>query len=240
MTTLKATAAASQALERRKLQSWLQAVRSRAEALPQLNLGGLLAGAQNKLDLLRFADCAAMLDDIDDRIERHRPDLADAEMVAAGQAQEQLLAERGIETVDVGVAKSRDGWQWLTSRKPRRLSPDQISTGDRYSALYLGANRDTLSTVGANDNGLLDGKDPVEVLSDCRAKLGKVQRHIIDATGSERLVALLDAVCGRGETLRFLAGNDDRKANGYEVELRIALDMAGVAFKMGGKREGAA
>ena len=81
---------------------------------------------------------------------------------------------------------------------------------------------------------------PVDVLAECRRNLARVQRHIIDATGSERLVALLDAVCGRGETLRSLAGNDDRKANGYEVELRIALDMAGVAFKMGGKREDAA
>lgn len=239
--TLKASPAASQALERRKLQSRLHAVRNRAEALPHLNLGGLLAGAQNKLDLLRFADCADMLDDVDDRIDRHQRSLEEAEMDAAGQAQDQLLAERGVETVEVGAVRSRDGWVWLSTRKPARLSADQISIGNRYGALYLGANRDTLSTVSANDNALMDDpRNPVDVLAECRRNLARVQRHIIDATGSERLVALLDGVCGRGETLRSLAGNDDRKANGYEVELRIALDMAGVAFKMGGKREDAA
>lgn len=239
MTTLKATAAQAQALHRRKVEERAQIVRGRVEAMPGAGLLPKMSAVENRIALLHFDVASDLMDQIDDALERHRDALADAAMAAAGQAQDQLLAERGIETEAVGVVRTRDGWIWLKTRTPPRLSSDQVSTGDRYSALYLGANRDTLSTVGANDNGLLDGKDPVEVLSDCRAKLGKVQRHIIDATGSERLVSLLDAVCGRGETLRSLAGNDDRKAGAHEVELRLALDMAGVAFKMGGRTEAA-
>lgn len=238
--TLKASPDARKALDRRKLESRLIAVQGRAEALPQLNLGGLIAGAWNKLNLLLFDACSDTLDDVDARIEKHQEDLAKAEMAAAGQAQAQLLEARGVETFDVGVAKARDGWKWLTSRKPRRLTTDQVITGDRYCALYLAANRDTLSTVEANDNGFAaEPKNAVDELAKARAALDRVQRHISDATGSDRLVALLDAVCGRGETLRYLAGGDDRKAGAYEVELRLALDMAGVAFRVAPKREDA-
>lgn len=244
MTTLTATPAQRVALDRRKLESRLVAVRGRAEALPHLNLGGLLAGAQNKLDLFKFKDCSDALDDVDDRIERHQRSLEEAEMAAAGQAQDQLLAERGVETVVEGVAKTRDGWRWLTSRRPARLSAAQISTGDQYAALWTAAHRDGLST-SANDNGAVEPtigqiKDQIEARHAMREKLQSVRAHITVATGSERLAGLLDAVCGRGETLRSLAGGDDRKAGAYEVELRLALDMAGVAFKMGGKREDAA
>jgi hypothetical protein len=236
MNTLRATPDTRRALDRRKLESRLIAVQGRAEALPQLNLGGLLAGASNRLQLFQFQAAADLLDDVDDRIARHMAVLEESEMAAAGQAQDQLLADRGVETVVEGVAKTRDGWRWLTSRNPRRLSSDQISTGNRYCALYLAANRDTLSTVSANDNALApEPRNAVDELAKARSNLARVQRHISDATGSERLVGLLDSVCGRGETLRSLAGGDDRKAGAYEVELRLALDMAGVAFK--GKRE---
>jgi len=241
MTTLKASPAASQALYRKKVEERARIVRGRVEAMPGAGLQAKMDSVDNRIRLLHLAQASELMDQIDDALERHQQALEDAEMAAAGQAQDQLLAERGLETVDVGAVRSRDGWVWLTTRKPARLSADQISIGNRYGALYLGANRDTLSTVSANDNALMDDpRNPVDVLAECRRNLARIQRHIIDATGSERLVSLLDAVCGRGETLRSLAGNDDRKANGYEVELRIALDMAGVAFKMGGKRDGEA
>ena len=127
---------------------------------------------------------------------------------------------------------------WIKTRTPPRLSAAQISTGDRYATTYRAAHRDTLST-SANDNGMEPALDPVEALRQARQRLSRVQRHIIDATGSDRLVALLDAICGRGETIRAMAGNDDRLSGAYGVELRLALDMAGVAFKVG-KREDAA
>jgi hypothetical protein len=64
-----------------------------------------------------------------------------------------------------------------------------------------------------------------------REELARVRSHINRATGSDRLSELLDMVCGEGHTLRTLAGNDDRKASAKEVELKVALDMAGVAFR---------
>ena len=238
MTTLKASPAASQALYRKKVEERARIVRGRVEALPGAGLQAKMDSVDNRIRLLHLAQASELMDQIDYALYRLQQALQDAEMAAAGQAQDQLLAERGVETVDVGSVLSRSGWVWVTTRKPARLSADQISVGNRYGALYLGANRDTLSTVSANDNALMDDpRNPVDVLAECRRNLSRIQRHIIDATGSERLVALLDAVCGRGETLRSLAGNDDRKAAVYETELRIALDMAGVAFKMGGKRD---
>lgn len=40
----------------------------------------------------------------------------------------------------------------------------------------------------------------------------------------------MDAVCGRGETLRSLAGGDKDRAERLEVELMIGLDMAAVSY----------
>lgn len=239
MTTLKATATARIALERRKLEGRLMAVRGRAEALPQLNLGGLLAGAENRLSLLQFDRCAEMLNDVDSRIEKHQADLTAAEMAAAGQAQDQLLAQRGVETAMDGSTRTRDGWRWLKSRRPPRLSSTQIITGDRFAALWVAANRDTLST-SANDNGSESKVDALDALSAAKAKLGRLARHFDDAMGSERLFDLLANVCGRGETLRALAGGDDRRAAGYEIELKLALDMAAAAFRARDSREEAA
>lgn len=244
MTRLSSSPAQRISLEAKRLGSRLVAVRGKSESYPQLSLSGLVDGAANKLGLLRLDDCADLLDQVERRIARHMEGLADAEMAKAGAAQDQLLAERGVETFETGSVRSRDGWQWLTSRKPARLSAAQIETGDRYAALYSSANRDTLST-SANDNGggdlTIKGlKEQAEARYAMRQTLAAVRSHIAASTGSDRLANLLESVCGQGETLRGLAGSDERRARDYEVELRIALDMAAVAFKLAAKRERAA
>jgi hypothetical protein len=244
MTRLTANPAQRISLETKKLGLRLSVVRGKAEQYPHLSLGGLVDGAENKLGLLRLDDCADLLDTVEKRVARHLESLEEAEMASAGQAQDQLLAERGVETFETGTPRSRDGWQWLTSRKPARLTAAQIATGDQYAALYSASLRDTLST-SSNDNGggdLTIGqlKGQAEARHAMRQRLDAVRSHITASTGSERLANLLERVCGRGETLRAIAGNDERKAGSYEVELRLALDMAGVAFKIGAKREVAA
>lgn len=231
MTTLKASPAARHALDRRRLESRFLAVQSRASALPHLNLGGLLAGAENKLNLLMFDACADILDDIDSRIERHMEALKEADMAAAGQAQDQLLAERGVETASVGSVRTRDGWMFLKSRTPPRLTPEQITAGDRYAGIYRAAQRDTLRVSGANDNGDGTGPNPVDLLSTALKDLRHVQGHISSATGSSDLVVLLDAVCGRGETVRDRCDGDKVKTAVQEAHLRVALDMAAVAMR---------
>ncbi len=152
MTRLAANPAQRMSLEAKRLKARLDAVRGKSEAYAQLSLGGLVDGAENKLGLLQLDACADLLDTVEKRVARHMESLEEAEMAAAGQRQDHLLRERGIETFEVGTPRCRDGWQWLTSRKPARLSASQIATGDQYAALYSAAHRDTLST-SANDNG---------------------------------------------------------------------------------------
>lgn len=244
MTKLTAKATARIALEKRKLQDRATIVRGRVEALPQLQLGGLIDRADQMISMAFYARAKEVLDDIDDRIARHQVEVEAADAARAAQMQDQLLRERGVETYDHGVARTRDGWKWLTSRQPARLQGYQIGAGDRYAALYAFAHRDGLC-VGANDNA--GGEPTVEELRrravakhEASQALRAIHRHLDDSTGSERLSGLLEAVCGRGESLRSLALNDDRKALAYEAELRLALDMTAVAFKMMPKREVAA
>ncbi|WEK56470.1 MAG: hypothetical protein P0Y52_07845 [Candidatus Brevundimonas phytovorans] len=237
MTTIKATAAQSIALERRRLTDRAALVRGRVEATPGCNLLPKIANVENRLKLMQYGVAKTLLDEIDDTLEDLRRKADESELAQACRQQDELLAERGVETFEVGAVRARDGWQWLTSRKPARLSAVQIATGDRYAALHASAHRDGLST-SANDNG--GGGDltvqqvmaAAELRHAQRQALAAVHAHIARATGSERLAALLEAVCGRGSTPRQLAGNDDRKAAAVEVELRLALDMASVAFKM--------
>jgi len=245
MTTIKATAAQSIALERRRLADRTALVRGRVEATPGCNLLPKVANVENRLRLMQFAVAKTLLDEIDDTLEDIRRKAAEADHAQSGRQQDQLLAERGVETFEVGSVRARDGWRWLTSRKPARLSAVQISTGDRYSSVYASAHRDGLST-SANDNALggdltiQQVKAAAEQRHAQRQVVEAIHAHIARATGSARLAGLLEAVCGRGETPRQLAGNDDRKAAAVEVELRLALDMAAVAFKMLPKREEAA
>lgn len=236
MTTLKSSDAARIALDWRKLEERAAVVRGRVEAMPRAYQDGPMRVAENRIALRQMAKAHELLDGIDEKLEEHIQKLAENEMSAAGEEQARLLAERGIETFDGGTVKHRDGWQWLTSRKPLRFSYDEIDAGNSYARLYASAMQDSLS-VSSNDN-VGGGNDDREFAGlKNRRRMDAVQRHLSDATGSTRLVALLDAVCGRGETLRKLAGDEDRKAAAYEVELRIALQMAGVAFKIMREKE---
>lgn len=245
MTRLKANAAQSIALERRRLTERAALVRGRIEATPGCGLLPKMASVENRMQMLQFGTAKTLLDEIDDTLEAFRQKQADAELAQAGQKQDELLAERGVETFAVGAVRARDGWRWLTSRKPARLSAVQIATGDRYAALYASAQRDGLST-SANDNAVGGDltvqqiKAAAELRHAQRQAIEAVHAHIAWATGSDRLAGLLEAVCGQGETLRQLAGQDDRRAAAVEVELRLALDMAAVAFKAAQKREEAA
>lgn len=245
MTKLKATPAQAIALERRRLIDRCALVRGRVEATPGCNLLTKVGNVENRMRLMQYAVAKTLLDEIDDTLEELRRKALDAETAAAGHQQDRLLAERGVETFELGAVRARDGWKWLTSRKPARLSATQVSTGDRYAALYAAANRDGLSTsandnTGGGDRTAQQIKAAAEVRHAQRQAIEAIHSHISRSTGSGRLAALLEAVCGAGETPRRLAGGDDRKAAAVEVELRLALDMAAVAFKIIPKREEAA
>lgn len=228
MKTLKATEGQSQALYRHKITERARIVRGRVEAVPGAGQQAKMDSVDNRIRLAHYTLAADLMDHIDQALDRHRQSVEAAHMAAAGHAQDQLLAERGTETFEVGSVRSRDGWLWLKARK--RLTSAQSDAGDKFGALYRGATRDTLST-SANDNGGESKVDAMDVYSAARQKLAAVKRHITGATGAERLFDLLVNVCGRGDTLRSLAGGDDRLAGCMEADLKTALDMASVAMK---------
>lgn len=239
MTKLVAKHEACIALEWKKLGERASLVRGRVEALPKAYQDGPMRAAENRIALRQMDKARELLDSIDAKLDEYVRAQEAAEMAAAGEEQARLLAERGVETFDDGIVKRRDGWQWLISRKPPRLTSVEIDAGNDYARIYSAALRDDLS-VGSNDNGgggRGDRADPLDISITSRRRLETVQAHLTDAVGSGRLVALLDAVCGRGETLRHLSGDDDRKAACLEVELRIALQMASVGIKMMREKE---
>lgn len=231
MTKLQSSPAARIALEWRKLEDRAAVVRGRVEALPRAYQDGPMRQAENRIALRQMDKARELLDGIDEKLEEHIEAQTAAELAAAGEEQARLLAERGIETFDGGTVKHRDGWQWLITRKPPRLTYDEIDAGNDYARLYALAMQDTLS-ISSNDNtgGDGDGREFAGLRN--RRRMDGIQKHITEATGSTRLVALLDAICGRGDTLRHVAGGDDRKAAGYEAELKIGLQMVSVAFKI--------
>lgn len=236
MTRLTASPAARAAAELRKLEHRASIIRGRVEAMPGCYQTGPLVAAENLIALRLIDKARAKLDEIDEALEAHQAKISAEEMAKAGQDQARLLAERGIETHDEGVVKTRDGWRWLRTRKPPRLTSEQISTGDDYARLYALAMQDTLSTSSNDNQGGGEGSRLDHSIKN-RERMDVIQRHIADATGSTRLIALLDAVCGRGETIRSLAKDDERRLAAIEAELRVALDMACVGFKIVRQRD---
>ena len=237
MARLSASTEARIALEWRKLEERAAVVRGRVEAMPEAHLDGPMRSAENQIQLRLMDKARKALDIIDGRLEAYIAERDRSEVSAAAEEQEKLLAERGVETFDVGAVKARDGWQWLITRKPKRLTHDQIDAGNSYGKLFAQALRDDMSS-SANDNCGIEGTEsPVDARMKARQRLDVVRAHINGATGSNRLVGLLDAVCGRGDTLRAMAGNDERKAAGYEIEFKIALDMVGVALRLAKRAE---
>ena len=234
MSRLSSSDQARIALEWRKLEQRAALIRGRVEALPGAYQAGPMRAAENKIGLRKMDQAREALDLIDEKLAEHVQALEAKRIADASAEQAQLLAERGVETFDDGPVKHRDGWHWLTTRKPPRLTYDEIDAGNDYAKLYSLAMRDDLS-ISSNDNARVQNENAGDRTDNGMAnrwRLEVVQRHISVATGSTRLVALLDAVCGRGDTLRSLADNDDRKALGLEVELKVALQMAHVGLKI--------
>lgn len=229
MSRLSSSETARIALARKKVEARAAIFRGRVEALPGAGQASKMGNAENRIRLLQLDVANKLMDEIDDALMAYQRRLEEAEMATAGQRQDQLLAARGIETILAGSVRSRDGWRWLVAK--RRISDSQCASGERFAKLHSVCMRDGLS-VATNDN---TGSGGLEDINDARLKaageLRALRKHIHSASGSDRLFDLLEAVCGRGDTLRTLAGGDDRKALFYEAEMRVALDMASVAFR---------
>ena len=231
MTTIKATAAQSIALERRRLTDRAALVRGRVEATPGCNLLPKIANVENRLRLMQFAMAKTLLDEIDDTLEELRRKAEAEEMQRSSAEQDKLLHANGAETARTAAGVGmRHGLLWLIQKG--RLTPTRRTSGQRWSDDYSLVRTDGLrSCLNDNDGGggsIEPHREEKRIAATQR--LERARYHISCATGSARLADLLDAVCGRGETLRSLARGDKDQAERLEVELMIALDMAAVSF----------
>ena len=189
---------------------------------------------ENQLRLLKFDKASDLMDEIDASLAEHQRKLDQAAVVAAGAEQDELLAEHGIETARTasGVGQ-RHGLIWLIDKG--RVTGARKRAGEAWSADYSLVRTDGLrSCLNDNAPGAAVGDDATAQTKKARAfdRLACARRHIIAATGSARLADLMDAVCGRGETLRSMAGNDKDQALLLETQLLLALDMTAVSYQI--------
>lgn len=174
-----------------------------------------------------------MMNEIDDALEAQRLEAEGEEARRAGAEQDDLLQAQGIETARTasGVG-ARHGLLWLIQKG--RLTPMRKAAGQRWSDDYSLVRTDGVRSC-LNDNVRGAGNDALrldERKAAASQRLQTAREQIMLSTGSSRLADLLDAVCGRGETLRALAGCDQIRATQMEAELCVALDMAGVSYSL--------
>jgi hypothetical protein len=233
MTRLKANATQAIALERRRLTDRAALVRGRIEATPGCGLLPKMAAVENRMRMLQFSVAKQLLDEIDDTLEDLRRKADVVEQRRAAVVQDDLLTSQGIETARTASgAGARHGLLWLIQKG--RLTPLRKIAGQRWSDDYSLTRADGLRSC-LNDNVRGGGPDDLradEKHAAAAQRLDRARQAIVHATGSPRLADLLDAVCGRGETLRSLTGGDKDRAALLEVELGVALDMAAVSFEL--------
>ena len=232
---LSAKAGMAQALAKRQLSDLLGALAIRIEADTGCGQASRLRHAEQTLIHKRLETAGEIAREIEHALDRRR-DEAEVEASLADQAR--LAEARGVETVRTAKGPAtRDGFLWLA--KKRRLTAPRFEAGIRFGQLYARARSDGLRScineeaVGGGGGGEPDS--PLQARVRAAAALSGLRQHAARAVGGEaggRLFSLLEAVCGRGDTLRELAGGDDRRAAVTESELMTALDMAAVRFGM--------
>ncbi|MBD3817909.1 MAG: hypothetical protein IE912_03205 [Brevundimonas diminuta] len=233
MTRLKATPEQATALERRRLTDRAALIRGRVEATPGCGLMPKVCAVENRMRLLQFGAARQMMNEIDDTLEEQRLKAAAEEARRAGEEQDDLLQTQGIDTARTSSgAGARHGLLWLIQKG--RLTPMRKVAGQRWSDDYSLVRSDGVRSC-LNDNV----RGPVtetlrleEKRAAAQQRLEAARGRIRQTTGSDRLADLLDAVCGRGSSLRALAGGDKVKAAQMEAELGVALDMAAVSYEI--------
>lgn len=220
------------ALQWRKIVARATLLRGRVEASPGAGMDGVLKAAEQHINA-RFMDKAnEALDRITDGLEDFAAKVAERTERAAAADHDKVLEAKGIDTLrgETGVGQ-RHGMLWLIEKK--RLSGDRRRAAEAWSADYSLVSADGLKSC-LNDNGGGGGdgvpQQFIERKAAARYRLDRAHTHLRQATGSNRLAGLVDAVCGRGDTVRALANGDKDRAAMIETELMVALDMAGVSY----------
>lgn len=227
-TALKSNPRMKDELAIRQLDAILRMLRSKIEGDPKRygGLGTKLTRAERSVLDGRIIDAREQIIEIERTIE-------EKDEAAATQAQlaeqERLSEARGAPTskAESGVA-TRDGWLWLIGKK--RFSAARVESGRMFREKYERAHAAPVKSCLADGGGGGDA-NPVASNSHARFEVQGVRLHMESSVGhttAGALFTLLEAVVGRGETVRQLAKGDDRAAEAKVVELGFALDLAGV------------
>lgn len=138
----------------------------------------------------------------------------------------QREAPEDVEDVEQGPTNllARDGLLWLVRK--RRINLAQRNAAEDYrkffTVIFAGGGRSCIGdSTGGNAN--THGADDLPPLRNAAAREQLDRARRVGLAGDERLIALVDAVAGRGETLRELAKGDKDAAAILETELRVAL-----------------
>lgn len=230
--TLTAKQSARVALQWRKIEARASALRGRVEVSPGAGMDGVMRAADQHIKA-RFMDRAVeALDRITDGLIAFEEKEMKRREREAAAAQDRELEAKGIDTsrTSTGVGQ-RHGMIWLIEKK--RLSGDRRRVAEAWSADYaLVQSHGLKSCLNDNAKGASEGPSQqfIERRAAARYRLDRAHDHLRHATGSGRLANLIDAVCGRGDSVRSLAGGNQTVAERMEAELMIALDMACVSY----------
>jgi hypothetical protein len=157
----------------------------------------------------------------------HKPTPVPRKRAAAAPAGEARVKE------DPGP---KDGLEWLIKKK--RIDRAQAAAAYR---LRLGFRDDGGGVEGVvscleigGGGGSSDGvQHRLAAVTDARREYLLVIGQVL--WGEPQMVAVVDGVCGRGYTLRYLAGQDRHRADELEAVLKAALSLV-VAWKKAHER----
>lgn len=230
--TMTAKDTARIALQWRKIEARAALLRGRVEATPGAGMDGVLRAADQHIKARFMERALDALDRIDSGLLSFAERETERQEREAAAAHDKELEVTGVDThrTTTGVGQ-RHGMIWLVEKK--RLTGDQRRAAEAWAADYSLVRSDGLkSCLNDNAKGGSDGPSQhfIERKAAARYRLDRARDHLRQATGSNRLANLIDAVCGRGDTVRSIAGGDKDKAAIVEAELMVALDMAGVSY----------
>ena len=230
--TLRATPAISRTVAGRVALARLDAVRARLDADPGHGQTEAFRRAERHVHDGRLPQAGdALLE-----IERVLDGRAEATLVSKGLAETVALnAGRGEEQEGHGTGEvrllGRDGLLWLKSKK--RMTGAPLLAAEMYrkhhTTVHSGdvriARPDRIGGGAAGDFSPAQAKvDAIKAIRDA---------HEIGLSRDGGLILVVEAVCGRGETLMDLANGDKHAAARLEAELQVACRLLARHFKIG-------
>ncbi|CAN5171232.1 hypothetical protein BH10PSE3_BH10PSE3_09320 [soil metagenome] len=161
-----------------------------------------LKKAEQALRAGRAEDAGRWIREVEAKLDERA---AAKEAEQAAKSSERQAKRRGVPTVcEPGGPATRDGFLWLVRKG--RVAHHRVEAGQRYVALFAKARSDSIRSA-LNDSVGGGGRAhscPVDAHLRALFELQAAQRHVYRATGEDqgqRLVALLDRICGQSETL---------------------------------------